>query len=93
MACAVCKGAPEDHGPQKTRHAYTEVPGQVMTHEAAEKAKSKNNGSGVQLVAIPPQQSHSTMLDRLVETLLLKGLIDSHDAVYIMLGKPRPEES
>lgn len=86
MACVVCSGSKGDHGPGKTRHVYTETPGQLQTPE--QQAKTQDPGSRVVMM---PQPSHPTMVDRLVETLLIKGLLGNEDVIYIMLGKPRSE--
>ena len=85
--CAICKGAPEDHGVGKSQHVYTETPGHILTHEQAAK-QQKSDDSGFK-VATMPQPANTTMMDRLVETLLIRGLIDAEDAVYIMLGHPK----
>jgi hypothetical protein len=86
MNCRACGGRPEDHGPGKSQHVYTEREGELITHEQVAKAKRLQNQ------ALMQAPHHPTMLDRLVEVLLNRGAIDRDEALYILAGVSPPAE-
>lgn len=88
--CAACGGKEEDHGPGKSQHVFTEVAGELKTHEQVAKEKQRNSARVVQMPM--PMPSHPTVTDRLIEVMLTKGLIDRDEALYIVAGVALPEK-
>lgn len=78
--CSVCKGEKKDHGEGKSIHAYTTQGGFLATHAQAQK---QNQQPQVLRVPMPQAPLHPTQVDRLVETLLDKGVLTREDALYI----------
>ena len=93
--CQVCGGAPEEHSPGKTQHAFTEVGGQLLTHEQVAEAKRRRE-QAPQVIRLPGAQTNeATAVARLVEVLLEKRIMTTDEALYVagMAGKPHSAEA
>lgn len=73
-ACAICGGSREEHRPETTRHAYTEVPGDLRPPDKPQPTQQ------VQPSLLAPQ------LARLCQLLVNKGLLTREDLIYIGTG-------
>ena len=87
--CAACGGKREDHGPEKSRHVFTQNAGELKTHEQL----AKEQQQGRRIMTSMPMPSHPTVTDRLIEVMLGKGLIDRDEALYIVAGVPLPTQA
>ena len=95
--CTVCGGARPEHFEEdgktpRTQHAYTENPGEIMTHE--QKTKERQGQSPQLQAALMTLGGSSLGLGRLVEVLLDAGVIRVQDALYIagFSAKPNPRK-
>lgn len=72
--CTVCGGPKSEH--EGRIHAFTNIGGVLVTQAEVRKAQEKNKP----LVVAAPQ---SLVLNRLVETLSNKGVLETEDLLYI----------
>lgn len=78
-ACVICGGARGEHG--NSQHMFSLIPGQLITKEQYEKDQPKK-------IPLPHDKSP---LGRLIEVLVVRGVIDLPEALYVADLGPRPE--
>lgn len=84
--CRACGGTREEHA--NSMHAFTLVSGELLTKKEMDEKASKNQVVRVAGSLPPPSMgAGGPVLDRLMSTLLDKGLIDTQEALYILLGR------
>lgn len=87
--CAVCGGSEAEHGPDKTRHVFTEKPGELITHE--QRARQNQQPQGPTVVRLGQASAATPGADgRLVEVLLELGVIKVEHALYVAGMGPKP---
>ena len=84
--CRACGGTREEHA--NSMHAFTLVSGELLTKRQMDEKLTK--GQGIRVASPPPiphMETSGPVMDRLMSTLLDKGLIDTQEALYILLGR------
>jgi hypothetical protein len=90
--CAVCHGRKSEHfddeGRPKTQHAFTELEGDLVTHQQNAKRQPKSPT----VIQLPGgTQNEGGAINRLIETLLNKGALTTDEALYVCGIGPKPE--
>lgn len=82
--CRICGGQREEHGPGLTQHAFTLNDGELVTLE--EKRKQATPGMGQPQVVRLSGGTHTEggAINKLIEVLMEKGLLDVPEALYIV---------
>lgn len=91
MKCAVCGGTKEEHG-SDIRHAFTITPGELLTPEQRARQQGGQQGMAPQVVRLGGAQTNEALaLNRLLETLLGKEVINAEEALYVVTGMKAPQ--
>lgn len=86
--CAICFGTRDEHGPGLTQHAFTDREGDLVT--PLEMAKRQPQPP--RLIQLPGgTHNEGGAINRLIETLMNKGLLSVEEALYVVGVGPKPE--
>jgi hypothetical protein len=95
--CKVCGGRKSEHFDDKgfpvTRHAFTELEGDLVTHREASKRSSGGREQPMMIRLPGATQNEGGAINKLLEIMIDRGTLTTAEALYICGIGPKPEQA